>query len=105
MTSLTRRQQLESLLAEAPDDPELRYALAMEDLSSGDLEGAVTRFRELASGPSPHVPSFLMAAQTLVKLGRVAEAIELLRAGIVAADQQGNVHAQGEMQGLLDSLV
>jgi predicted Zn-dependent protease len=106
MGAQERRQMLEEMLAETPDDPELRYALAMEDVSSGDLEAAVRRFRELiASNPDrPHVPAFLMAGQTLQKLGRTIEAIAILRAGVEAAGKQNNQHAQGEMQGLLDSL-
>jgi predicted Zn-dependent protease len=104
MMNSTRRQRLEELLADAPDDPEIHYALAMEDLNSNDLEAAVRRFQELARGPQPHVPSFLMGAQTLLKLGRERQAIDLLQQGIKVAAEQGNLHAQGEMQGLLDSL-
>lgn len=105
MTASPRRQRLTELLADAPDDPELRYALAMEDLSCGDLEAAVRGFLELTSNSPPHVPSFLMAAQTLLKLDRTQEAIDILKSGVTAAAQQGNLHAQGEMQGLLDNLL
>ena len=99
-----RRRMLEEMLAETPDDAELRYALAMEDVSAGDHEGAVKRFRELTSLPKPHVPAFLIGAQSLVKLGKTSEAIALLRAGVTAAHAQGNMHAEGEMQGMIDSL-
>jgi predicted Zn-dependent protease len=97
---------LENLLAETPDDAELHYALAMEEVAAGDHAGAVKRFRDLlARSPDrPHVPAFLMAAQSLVKLGQTAEAIACLREGVAAARKQNNEHAAGEMQGLLDSL-
>src|SRR5205823_14511599 len=99
-----RRQMLEEMLAETPDDPELHYALAMEDISAGDHETAIRRFRELiARHPDrPHVPAFLMAAQSLLKLNRTADAAAILREGVEAARKQNNQHAQGEMQGLLD---
>lgn len=105
MTQSARRQRLTELLADAPDDPELRYALAMEDLSSGDLDSAVRGFLELTNHSPPHVPSFLMAAQTLLKLNRSQEAVDILKSGVAAAMRQGNLHAQSEMQGLLDSLL
>lgn len=99
-----RRQFLEEMLAETPDDPELRYAMAMEEVSMGDHVAAVTRFRELTTGSIPHVPAFLMGAQSLMKMGKTTEAIELLRAGVAAAQTQNNQHAMGEMQGMIDSL-
>jgi predicted Zn-dependent protease len=106
MGAQERRKLLEEMLAETPEDAELRYAIAMEDLSAGETDAALKRFSELTSGAGdrPYVPAFLMAAQTLQKLGRTGEAITVLRAGVEAAQKQNNQHAQGEMQGLLDSL-
>src|SRR5262245_14744141 len=104
MSAANRRRVLEEMLAESPDDAELRYALAMEEINAGDHEAAVRRFRELTAVSKPHVPAFLMGAQSLLKLGRTNEAIALLRAGVEAARQQNNQHAMGEMQGMLDGL-
>ncbi len=104
MRSANRRRMLEEMLAESPDDSELRYALAMEDVSTGDHAAAVQRFRDLTQLPKPHVPAFLMGAQSLLKLGKTSEAIALLRTGVTAAHAQGNQHARDEMQGMIDSL-
>ncbi len=104
MSAENRRRMLEEMLGETPDDAELRYALAMEDVSAGDHASAVKRFRELAALPKPHVPAFLMGAQALLKLGKTSEAIALLRQGVAAAQAQGNQHARDEMQGMIDSL-
>lgn len=106
MSAANRRRMLEDLLAETPDDAELHYALAMEEVSAGDHDAAIERFRALiAHHPDrPHVPAFLMAAQSLLKLARTSEAMTILRDGIEAAKRQGNQHAMGEMQGLLDGL-
>ena len=106
MNPSARRQQLEQMLQDDPDDEFLRYGLAMEYLSEGAAETAVQKLRELiALNPAkPYVPAFLMAAQTLLKLGRAGEAIPLLRDGVAAAQAQGNQHAAGEMQGLLDTV-
>jgi hypothetical protein len=45
-----------------------------------------------------------MLGQTLIRLNREDEAKDVLRQGVAAAQQTGNVHALGEIQGLLDSL-
>jgi predicted Zn-dependent protease len=105
MSPSTRRQQLEAMLAEDPNDEFLRYALAMEFVNAGEHESAVRHFRELiALNPAkPYVPAYQMAGQLLLKLGRTKDAITLLRDGVAQAQKQGNLHAAGEMQGMLDT--
>jgi thioredoxin-like negative regulator of GroEL len=101
----TRRQQLEEMLRDEPNDGELRYFLAMEYVSEGDNEGAVRCFRELFAVAPTYVPAYLQTGQALVRLGRTEEAAEVLRRGITVARQQSNDHARGEMEGLLASLL
>ena len=104
MTAKTTRQlQIEALLADDPDDPFLRYGYAMEFVSQGDDESAVTNLRELLAR-SPYVPAYLQLGQALVRLDRIAEAQTVLKEGVATARAQGDSHAQGEMQGLLDGL-
>src|SRR5271163_3239916 len=104
MTARTPRMaQIEAMLTDEPGDPELRYFLAMEHLSAGDEPSAAATLREITSD-STYVPAFLQAGQVLNRVGQVAEACAVLRRGIDAAGKQGNTHALGEMQGLLDSL-
>lgn len=106
MTPQPRREQLEAMLRDSPNDEFLRYGLAMEYVSAGEHETAVTHFRDLiALNPQkPYVPAFIMAAQSLVKIGRAGEAMAMLRHGIDAAGKQNEQHALGEMQGMLESL-
>lgn len=98
--------QIEAMLAEEPDDAFLRYGLAMEHASAGDDAACVEVLRDLIgrSAAKPYVPAFLQAGQALARLDRPAEACEVLRRGIVAARITGDMHAMGEMEGLLDSL-
>lgn len=100
----TRREQIEEMLAMDPNDPFLRYGLAMEYVSARDDEGALQRFRELFAVAPTYVPGYLQAGQALVRLGRINEAAALFRDGIAAARQQGDQHAQGEMEGMLAEL-
>jgi predicted Zn-dependent protease len=104
MSQKTRRQQLEEMLAEFPDDSFLRYGLAMELAGAGDSEGALARFNELMQQDPDYVPAYLQAGQLLARLGREAEARTVYQAGITAARRKGDDHAAGEMEGLLNML-
>jgi predicted Zn-dependent protease len=104
MTAKTRKQQLEEMLAEDPNDPFLRYGLAMEYVSAGDLEAAVRGFRDLIGVAPDYVAAYHQAGQSLARLGRAAEARDLLRQGVAAAARQNDAHAKGEMEALLDTL-
>jgi Flp pilus assembly protein TadD len=100
----SRREQLEEMLAGQPHDPELLYMVAMEHASAGDDEGAVRSFRELFEVAPDYAPAYHMAGRALHRLGRMAEARDVLRRGIPIAEKIGNAHAAGEMQELLDNL-
>jgi predicted Zn-dependent protease len=104
MSGKTRRQQLEEMLADEPNDPFLRYGVAMECVSEGKDQEAADRFRDIVALAPDYVPAYHQAGQTLVRLGRAQEAGGVLRQGIQAAQRQGNFHAAEEMQALLDSL-
>jgi len=104
MAEKTRREKLEALLAEEPNDPELRYMLAMEHASAGDDERAVRCFQELLALAPAFPPAYHQAGRALHRLGRIAEARAVLERGIPVALQAGNSHAAGEMQDLLDNL-
>jgi hypothetical protein len=94
------------MLADEPNDAFLRYGLAMEHASAGDDVACVVVLKDLIArtATSPYVPAYLQAGQALVRLDRIAEACEVLQNGVEVARQCGDSHAQGEMQGLLESI-
>jgi thioredoxin-like negative regulator of GroEL len=100
----TRREKIEAMLADEPDDVFLRYSLAMELEKEGRHEESLAKLGELASATPAYVPAFFMAAQQLVRLQRVSEARTFLRDGIKAARTQNDAHAAGEMSEFLTSL-
>lgn len=104
MSATNRMTRLRAMLADEPNDPELRYMLAMEHASQGDDEGAASVFRELIAAIPNYPPAYHQGARTLQRLDRIEEARILLKAGIPIAVAQGNHHAAGEMQGLLEML-
>jgi predicted Zn-dependent protease len=101
---MTRKEQIEEMLREQPDEPELRYMLAMEYVSAGQDAEAVRVFHDLLMRNPDYPPGFHQAARALVRLDRIDEAREILVRGIPVATRQGNLHAAGEMQELLNSL-
>ena len=100
----SRREKIEAMLADQPDDTFLRYSLAMEFDKEGDHAQSLQRLRELTADEPPYVPAFFMAGQQLARLDRNDEAREILRAGIEAARAQNDTHAAGEMSEFLASL-
>ncbi|HLJ97693.1 MAG TPA: hypothetical protein VKU02_31315 [Gemmataceae bacterium] len=104
MTAKTRKQQLQEMLTEEPNDPFLRYGLAMELVSEGADEEAVQCFQELCTVAPEYVPGYLQVGQALVRLGRVDEARTVFARGIALARQQGDAHAADEMAGFLANL-
>lgn len=104
MNAKSRKQQIFDMLQNEPNDPELRYMLAMEHASEGDDVGAVRCFEELIAVAPGYAPGYHMGARALVRLNRIEDAKAILTRGIPQALAQGNSHAAGEMQELLDSL-
>ncbi len=104
MSGKTRKQQIEEMLQETPNDPELRYMLAMEHVSEGDDDGAVRCFEELIQIAPDYPPGYHQGARALVRLGQIDRARSLLEKGIPTAQKVGNHHAAGEMTELMESL-
>jgi hypothetical protein len=101
---MSRREKIEAMLADDPADVFLRYSLAMELDKEGDHDASLARFAALTRDDPPYVPAFFMAGQQLARLGRQAEAREIVRRGIDAANKQGDAHAAREMSEFLTSL-
>lgn len=95
---------LKEILAQQPGDAFARYGLAMAYASEGEATSALGEFDRLLAEHPDYTAGYFMAAQTLVKAERPAEARERLREGIACAQRSGNQHALSEMQQLLDEL-
>lgn len=100
----TRREKIEAMLADDPQDEFLRYSLAVELANEGEVEPALAMLRDLAAGTPPYVPAYFLAGRQLAELERLDEARTMLREGAEAARAQGDAHAAGEMSEFLASL-
>jgi thioredoxin-like negative regulator of GroEL len=101
---VNRKDQLQQMLQENPDDPFLLYALALEDRSGGNEEAALTGLRQVLTVDSQYVAAYFQLGQLLAGMGRQDEARTSLQQGINVADQVGDSHAAGEMREFLGSL-
>lgn len=101
---MNRREKLEKMLADSPDDVFLHYALAMEFASAGDDRGAAERLEKLLDAYAHYVPAYFQLAQVQARLGEIDAARRTLTRGIEAARRAGDQHAEEEMRGFLGSL-
>jgi predicted Zn-dependent protease len=95
---------LSEILATDPTNAFARYGLAMEHISQGHTDTALTEFTTLIRHSPDYVPAYQMSAQTLAKLGRTDEALDRLHNGIATANRTNNQHALAEMEALRDDL-
>lgn len=101
---MDRIAMLSEVLSENPSDAFARYGLAMEHSKAGDVERALEEFGKLLSTHPDYTAGYFMAAQTLVRANRVAEAKKMLVDGISSARRTSNTHAQSEMTAMLEEL-
>lgn len=101
---MSRRQHIEELLAADPNDVFLKYALAKELASEGNVPAALTAFDRVIAEHPDYVPAYFQKGQTLAGEGDVDAARIVLTRGIEVAKQVGDRHAEGEMTAFLDML-
>jgi len=101
---MDRITTLREILAHDPNNVLARYGLALAHANSGELDQALQEFTELLAINPDYTAAYFMAAQTLVKAKREEEAKLMLRNGIASAERKGDMHAQSEMQAMLDEI-
>jgi predicted Zn-dependent protease len=101
---MSRKERIEAMLVDDPQDSFLRYGLAMELIKEDATDRALDLFQGLMNDSPPYIPAFLMAAQQRVQLEQIDQARRVLREGIEAARLQNESHAAGEMADLLANL-
>ncbi len=101
-----RRLMLEQSLAEDPADPFLRYGLAVQCLSEGDVEEGRERLKALiADRPDDQVAAYQQLGQSYAQTGENEAATAVLRAGIEKARLACDWHAAAEMEQSLGMLL
>ncbi|MEM9291271.1 MAG: tetratricopeptide repeat protein [Acidobacteriota bacterium] len=81
------RKILEELLEENTDDLDTRLRLAMVLESQRQLDSALAEYQRILAADGERVPALLGQASTLLRLGRYAEARDLLDSRVSGSDQ------------------
>ena len=99
-----RLAMIEAMIAKGSKDPFHHYARAMELRSLGRTEDALSAFGEVRASFPTYVPTYLMAAQVAVELGKTDDAREWLTKGLEVARAAGDGKALGELGELYERL-
>jgi predicted Zn-dependent protease len=95
---------LKEILEQDSTNAFARYGLAMEYSGRGETDAALAQFAQLLQDHPDYTAGYFMAAQTLAKAGRDAEARQKLVDGLGCAKRTGDQHAAREMQAMLDEM-
>ena len=104
MSTTDKIAGLKEILALDPRNSFARYGIAVELASRGEIDASMAEFNQLLSDDPDYTAGYFMAAQTLAKAARTAEAVSRLKEGVSCAARTGNRHALSEMQAMLDEL-
>lgn len=94
----------ENFLAKQPNDAFARYALSMEYAKAERFEDALTSYDALLATHPDYPAGYMQSALLLQRLGRLADAVERMTAGVQAATRAKDAHARREMEGFLSEM-
>lgn len=95
---MTRKEQIQAMLAEQPNDTFLQYALALEIAKQGDLPTAIQQVKELLNTTPDYLGAYYQLGQWYEAIADFDTAITTYEKGISVAKQQNNLKAKGELE-------
>lgn len=104
MSSEGRLAALERMLGNRPDDPRLRFGLALEYLNAGRTEDGVRELRVYLEQTDDEGNGWGRLGAALLELGREREAREAYESGISSALRHGHPTMADEFRGLLEDI-
>ena len=102
--SAERLEQLRALLAEEPNDPFLRYAIALELKRAGRMEEAAADLERLIREDPKYIACFYQLALILLDLGRTGEAADVCEVGSLQCITTGDRKARAELLELKNAI-
>lgn len=99
-----RLPMLLKMVEAKPNEPFVRYGLAMEYRKLERWDDAIAAFEQLLERHPSYVPAYLMFGNLLADRGRREQAIAVLDRGLAAAEQANDDHALGELRAARDGL-
>ncbi len=101
---MPRRDRIEQMLKQEPDDVFLNFSFAMELSKENESDRALAQFDRVLSLDPTYTAAHYHKGNTLIGLGRQDEARVVLTEGVAACKQIGDDHAHREMLELLTSI-
>ncbi|MDQ3017172.1 MAG: tetratricopeptide repeat protein [Bacteroidota bacterium] len=98
---MSRLAELETLLDQNPDDPFIIYALAREYEQNMATMQALLMYEHLVNQYPDYIATYYQYAKLLYTAGNKKEGIRLLQAGVEQGIIAKDMHAVGEMKGML----
>lgn len=95
--NIERLKQLEKFLKNEPNDPFLKYAIAMEWINE-DIGKAKRYFEVLLKEHEEYVGTYYHAAKLFAELGESERAEHIFKKGLIIAEKAGNHHALRELK-------
>ena len=96
--------ELNKLLEMDPTDTFVLYGLAQEYAKAGETDRAVEHYDRCLSHDPSYCYAYYHKARALEEDGRTEEALEAVKAGLVAAREARDDKALGELMALADEL-
>ena|ERR1035437_4846589 len=99
-----RVEELKLFLAEEPNDPFLRYTLALEYLKLERDEEALEILEKLLKENPDYLPTYYIIGNHYQKINKIEEAIKAYEKGIIIAQKQKNLRTMRELREALLNL-
>jgi tetratricopeptide (TPR) repeat protein len=101
---MSRLIQLQEMLKDDPQDPFLRYAIAIEHAAAGDRKEAIAGIEKLLADKPDYLGAYYQLGQLYEQEELAEKAITIYSRGITLAQQQRNRKTLGELRSALDLL-
>jgi tetratricopeptide (TPR) repeat protein len=101
---MTRLEQLQKLVAVAPQDPMSHYGLGLEFINLQRWADAAAAFSQAIAVDGKYSAAFYHKARAEIGGGQHDAARATLEAGMGTARAAGDWHTEGEMRELLESI-
>ena len=96
---MSRKAQIEQMLADNPNDSFLLFALAKEYEKEEDWESAIEQYNKLAESDPSYLGRYFHHAAALIEIeGDESEIKQIYRQGIELANDTQDHHAKAELQ-------
>lgn len=93
-----RKEQLERLIVENPNDTFVLFALAKEYQKEDDLEKSAQLFEKLLVVDRKYIGAYYHLGKTYEQLNEVKKALNIYETGILVAQELNNLHALSELK-------